>query len=62
MRIACVQFAPVVGDVENNLNRADAVLSKADSMELENLDLIVLPEMAFTGKQQSKTSTSTRPL
>jgi predicted amidohydrolase len=50
MRIGCLQFAPQVGDISNNLNRADAVLAKADSMELDNLDLLVLPEMAFSGK------------
>lgn len=49
MRIACAQFSPQVGDIDNNLNRADAVLSKAKSEELENLDLLILPEMAFTG-------------
>lgn len=47
MRIGCLQFAPQVGDVDNNLNRADAVLSKANP---EDLDLLVLPELAFTGK------------
>lgn len=46
MRIGCVQFAPQVGDVDNNLNRADAVLSRANP---EELDLLVLPEMAFSG-------------
>ncbi|KAK8062361.1 N-terminal amidase [Apiospora hydei] len=46
MRIACLQFAPQVGDIDNNLNRADAVLSKANP---EDLDLLVLPELAFTG-------------
>ncbi|KAF4980452.1 hypothetical protein FZEAL_3538 [Fusarium zealandicum] len=46
MRIGCLQFAPQVGDVNNNLNRADAVLSKAN---LGDLDLLVLPELAFTG-------------
>ncbi|KAH8767969.1 carbon-nitrogen hydrolase [Hyaloscypha finlandica] len=46
MRIACLQFAPQVGDVDNNLNRADAVLSKANP---QNLDLLVLPELAFSG-------------
>ena len=49
MRIACLQFAPQVGDVSNNMARAEAVLSKADSDDLENLDLMVLPEMAFSG-------------
>ena len=46
MRIACVQFAPVKGDVDKNQTRADGVLAKGDT---EGLDLIVLPEMAFTG-------------
>lgn len=40
------QFAPQVGDIDNNLNRADAVLSKANP---QNLDLLVLPELAFSG-------------
>ncbi|KAK2698786.1 hypothetical protein QWA68_002686 [Fusarium oxysporum] len=46
MRIGCLQFAPQVGDVNNNLNRADSVLSKANP---DDLDLIVLPELAFSG-------------
>ncbi|KAM7203752.1 Carbon-nitrogen hydrolase, partial [Rhypophila sp. PSN 637] len=49
MRIGCLQFAPKVGDVSNNLSRADAVLAKADPMALDNIDLLVLPEMAFSG-------------
>lgn len=47
MRIGCLQFAPQVGDVDNNLNRADAVLNK--SQNTEDLDLLVLPELAFSG-------------
>ncbi|OTA90248.1 hypothetical protein M434DRAFT_398125 [Hypoxylon sp. CO27-5] len=46
MRIGCLQFAPQLGDIDNNLNRADAVLSKANP---EDLDLLVVPELAFTG-------------
>lgn len=46
MRIGCLQFAPQVGDVDNNLNRADAVLNKANP---QDLDLLVLPELAFSG-------------
>ena len=46
MKIGCLQFAPQVGDVNNNLNRADAVLNKANAGDL---DLLVLPEMAFSG-------------
>ena len=50
------QFAPQVGDVNNNLNRADAVLSKANP---KDLDLLVLPEMAFSG--ESKSAISRKP-
>ncbi|KFY31506.1 hypothetical protein V493_01035, partial [Pseudogymnoascus sp. VKM F-4281 (FW-2241)] len=46
MRIACLQFAPQLGDVDQNLNRADAVLSKANP---KDIDLLVLPELAFSG-------------
>ncbi|KAF4780479.1 N-terminal amidase [Colletotrichum scovillei] len=46
MRIGCLQFAPQVGDVDNNLNRADSVLNKANP---DDLDLLVLPELAFSG-------------
>ncbi|KAK2775535.1 carbon-nitrogen family protein [Colletotrichum kahawae] len=46
MRIGCLQFAPQVGDIDNNLNRADSVLSKADT---DDLDILVLPELAFSG-------------
>lgn len=50
MRIGCLQFAPQVGDVDNNLSRADVILDQADP---DNLDLLVLPELAFSGKQAS---------
>ncbi|KAG9230329.1 carbon-nitrogen hydrolase [Amylocarpus encephaloides] len=46
MRIGCLQFAPQIGDVDNNLNRADAVLSRANP---KDLDLLVLPELCFSG-------------
>ncbi|SPN97654.1 uncharacterized protein DNG_01167 [Cephalotrichum gorgonifer] len=46
MRIGCLQFSPQVGDVDRNLTRADRVLSRGNT---EDLDLIVLPEMAFSG-------------
>lgn len=49
MRIACLQFDPKVGEVDNNLNRADAVLGKVHPDLLDGLDLLVLPELAFTG-------------
>lgn len=50
MRIACLQFDPQVGDIDNNLSRADAVLGRVDPGELDGLDLLVLPELAFTGQ------------
>lgn len=49
MRIACLQFAPQVGEIDNNLNRADAVLAKANQDDVDSLDLLVLPELAFSG-------------
>lgn len=49
MKIACLQFAPQVGDVDNNIGRADAVLRRANPDDLDSLDLLVLPELAFTG-------------
>lgn len=50
MRIGCLQFAPQVADIDNNLDRADAVLARAKPEDLDSLDLLVVPEMAFTGK------------
>lgn len=54
MRIAALQFAPRLGDVEGNIRRADALLRKAEQQSGDNggkldLDLLVLPEMAFSG-------------
>jgi len=46
MKIACLQFAPAVADVDANIEVADAILEKADP---DDLDLLVLPELAFTG-------------
>lgn len=47
MRIACLQYAPLVGEVENNISRAEAILEKAI---LKDLDWLILPEMAFSGE------------
>lgn len=44
-----MQFAPHVGDVVDNLSAADDVLDKLDPTDLDGLDLLVLPELAFTG-------------
>ncbi|KXJ93364.1 carbon-nitrogen hydrolase, partial [Microdochium bolleyi] len=46
MRIGCLQFAPQVGDVDANLNRAEAVLEQHEDLDL---DLLILPELAFSG-------------
>ncbi len=46
MRIACLQFAPQLGKVKENVARADALLSISSP---QSLDILVLPELAFTG-------------
>jgi len=51
MRIACLQFAPQVGTSPSNMARAEAVLAQADPDDLDALDLLVLPEMAFSGME-----------
>jgi predicted amidohydrolase len=48
MRIAALQFCPVLGDVAVSIDRAERLLYK-DESRLQNLDLLVLPELAFTG-------------
>jgi hypothetical protein len=50
-----IQFNPQVGDVENNIRRADAILAEGD---LKDLDLLILPEMAFSGMYKHSTSRS----
>lgn len=47
MKIACLQFAPEVGQFDRNMKRADDVI--AISNLPPNLDWLVLPELAFTG-------------
>lgn len=59
MKIATLQFAPKLGDVWGNFNRANKLLERgkvvpggaAGETRLEALrpDLLVLPELAFTG-------------
>lgn len=41
------QFNPQVGDVESNVRRAEAVLAEGSP---KDIDLLILPEMAFSGK------------
>ena len=45
MRVGFYQFAPVFGEVNNNL---DSVIAAVSSMEC---DLLVLPELAMSGYQ-----------
>lgn len=47
MRIACLQFAPEVGKVQENIRRADAILQ--NTRIPTDLDWLVLPELAFSG-------------
>ncbi|KAL5624350.1 hypothetical protein BROUX41_004410 [Berkeleyomyces rouxiae] len=47
MRIGCLQFAPLPGEVGHNLSRADSVLLRSDARDL---DLLVLPELAFAAQ------------
>lgn len=46
MRVATLQFSPALGAVEHNIQRANALL---DASKPSRLDLLVLPEMAFSG-------------
>ena len=51
MKIATLQFAPKVGQVAANFSRAESLLMR-DEREgvLKGVDLLVLPELAFTGE------------
>ena len=49
MRVATLQFDSTLGDVEGNIKKADMLLF-CHKDRLENLDLLVLPELAFAGK------------
>ncbi|ORY92734.1 carbon-nitrogen hydrolase [Leucosporidium creatinivorum] len=46
LRIACAQLSPVFKDVQASIARADELIASSRSGEI---DLLVLPEMAFTG-------------
>ena len=49
MKIATLQLAPRIGDVEWNINRADELLLDQQGRELRP-DILVLPELALTGE------------
>lgn len=46
MKIACLQYDPELGKIEQNIERAEALL---EASSLSGLDLLVLPELALTG-------------
>ena len=46
MKIACLQLAPELHKLDQNTAKANALLSH---IEPGDIDLLVLPEMAFTG-------------
>ena len=46
MRVACLQLSAKLGKVEDNIARANALLEESS---VSNLDLLILPELAFTG-------------
>lgn len=45
LRIACVQFSPVIGKVEQNIAKLKRLVSKCN----RDIDLLVLPELSITG-------------
>ncbi|EER27389.1 Carbon-nitrogen hydrolase [Coccidioides posadasii str. Silveira] len=60
MRIATLQFSPRLRDVEGNIERGEEILNKWEQShgdEARKLDLLVLPEMAFTGYNFSSLET-----
>lgn len=46
MKTACLQFNPILGAVKHNISVAEALL---ESVSPGDIDLLVLPELAFTG-------------
>jgi protein N-terminal amidase len=51
MKIATLQLAPKLGDLEGNIEKANALLqsSKILSIDKAKPDILVLPELALTG-------------
>lgn len=54
MKVASLQFAPEVGKLHENIARADRILLEAQ-LPLD-IDWLVLPELAFTGKLEQLNS------
>lgn len=48
MKVALLQFAPEVGKVQENIRRADEILR--DTRIPGDIQWLILPEMAFSGK------------
>ena len=46
MRVGILQFGPQLGSFDDNIKRAESILATADC---QSLDLLVLPELAFSG-------------
>ena len=59
MRIACLQFDPELGRLPENIARANVLLEAASP---QNLDLLVLPELAFTGPSSPRPHPSSQPM
>ena len=51
MKIAVLQFSPILGTVHENIAKADALLKEARAEgRLDGVQLLIGPEMAFTGR------------
>lgn len=46
MKVICLQIAPELGQVSKNIERADRLLREVCPADV---DLLVLPELAFSG-------------
>ncbi len=51
MKISTLQFFPRLGEVAANFSRAESLLMREEREGLlQDIDLLILPELAFTGK------------
>lgn len=50
MKVACLQFNPSLGEVEENMRRADKLLDQSEALCNGEIDWLILPEMAFSGE------------
>lgn len=59
MKVATLQFSPRLGEVAANFSRAESLLMREEREGLlDELDLLVLPELAFTGEYRTDRVTS----